>query len=45
MNFMKDIKKQVEGLLKRKFKNCKNSTAILVTKDFVLLDDVIEDVI
>lgn len=41
---MKDIKKQIEGLLRRKSKNCKNSTAIFDTKDYVLLDDVIDDV-
>ena len=41
---MKDIKKQIEELLRRKVKNCKNSTAIFDTKDYVLLDDVIDDV-
>lgn len=41
---MKDIKKQIEGLLRRKSKNCKNSTAIFDTNDYVLLDDVIDDV-
>ena len=41
---MEDIKKQIEELLRRKVKNCKNSTAIFDTKDYVLLDDVLDDV-
>lgn len=41
---MEDIKKQIEELLRCKVKNCKNSTTILDAKDYVLLDDVINDV-
>ena len=38
------IRMQLEELLRRKVKNCKNSTIIFDTKDYVLLDDIIDAV-
>lgn len=39
---MTDINKQIEDLLKDKVKNCKNSTTIFDTKDYVLFGDAID---
>ena len=38
------IRMQLEELLRRKVKNCKNSTIIFDTKDYVLIDDIIDAV-
>ena len=39
---MEDIKKQVEDLLKDKVVNCKNSTTIFDTNDYILLSDAVD---
>ena len=38
---MTDINKQIEEALRSKIKNCKNSTTIFDTRDYVLIDDAI----
>ena len=39
---MTNINKQIEEALKNKVKNCKNSTTIFDTKNYVLFDDAVD---